>query len=413
MPSRLPPPEQAPSDNRDIDMKHVIAQPIRHAHAAEHALLTFFDAYQQRRDRPGVCDFALGNPHEMPIPEYAEVLKRWTEPRHKDWFGYTLNHREAQCAVADSLVERMQMPFEPEDIAMTHGAFGGLAVAIRLLAGPGDEVVYVSPPWFEYESMILATGATPRRVRVQPQTLDLDLAGIEQNIGEHTRCVIVNSPHNPTGKIYAPDTLAELASLLEATSKRQGRPIYLVSDESYNRIIFDERVFASPASFYPYTLIIYTYGKTLLTPGERIGYIALPPTMPDRETLRGVIGTTQLVSGWVFPNAVLQYALPELERLSIDMAHLQRKRDRMVAGLREAGYTLHVPDGTFYVLVRSPEADDQQFVERLALENVLVLPGHVVDMPGYFRVSLTANEDMIERALPVFGAVREDVLSSA
>lgn len=405
-------PEHVPSGKRDTDMKHVIASPIRHAHAAERAFSAFLTAYQQQRDRPGVCDFALGNPHEMPIPEYAATLKRWTEPRHKDWFGYTLNHRGAQRAVADSLVQRMQMPFEPEDIAMTHGAFGGLAVALRLLAGPGDEVVYISPPWFEYESMILATGATPRRVRVHAQTLDLDLAAIEREIGEHTRCVIVNSPHNPTGKVYTPATLEKLASLLEAASKRQGRPIYLISDESYNRIVFDGCVFTSPASLYPYTLIIYTYGKTLLTPGERVGYIALPPTMPRREMLLDAIGTTQLVSGWIFPNAVLQYALPELERLSIDMAQLQCKRDRMVAGLREAGYTLHVPDGTFYVLVHSPETDDQRFVERLAQDNVLVLPGHIVDMPGCFRVSLTANEDMIERALPVFSAVRRDVTSS-
>ncbi len=393
-------------------MKHVIASSIRAAHAAEHALFSFFDAYEQRRDGDGVCDFALGNPHEMPMPEYPATLKRWTEPQHKDWFGYTLNNRKAQEAVAESLAKRMEMPFEPEDIAMTHGAFGGLAVSIRLLAGPGDEVVYMSPPWFEYESMILAAGATPKRVRVDSQTLDLNLERIEQAIGEQTRCVIVNTPHNPTGKVFPADTLERLGRLLALESERRGRPIYLVSDESYNRIVFDGCVFTSPVSFYPYSLVIYTYGKTLLTPGERIGYIALPPTMPDRETFRAAIRTTQLVSGWIFPNATLQYALPELEQMSIDMTHLQRKRDRMVTGLRDAGYRLHAPEGTFYFMVESPEPEDATFVERLAAANVLVLPGHIVDMPGRFRISLTANEDMIERALPIFSAVREGALPS-
>jgi aspartate aminotransferase len=198
--------------------------------------------------------------------------------------------------------------------------------------------------------------------------------------------------------------LVELAHLLSRASERIGHRVYLLSDEAYSHIIFDKRDFPSPAAFYPSSFVIYTYAKTLLAPGQRIGYIALSPAMPEREQLRPALLTSQYVTGFAFPNALLQHALPEIEELSIDIAHLQRKRDRMVTALRGMGYELSVPEGTFYLLVRSPLADDFAFVEQLAAHDVYCLPGRVVEMPGYFRISLTANDAMIERSLPGFAA---------
>ena len=133
--------------------------------------------------------------------------------------------------------------------------------------------------------------------------------------------------------------------------------------------------------------------------------------MPGREQMRAAVEMTQGMTAYAWPNALLQHALPDLEQLSIDIAHLQRKRDRLVAALREMGYALHVPEGTFYLLPRSPEADDMAFIGRLAAHNVFCLPGTVVELPGYFRVSLTANDDMIERALPGFAAARDEALA--
>ena len=193
-----------------------------------------------------------------------------------------------------------------------------------------------------------------------------------------------------------------MAGLLTHASARIGHPIYLISDEAYSRIVFDGRAYHSPTAFYPHTFLIYTYGKTLLTPGQRLGYIALPPTMPGREQLRTALFVSQLLTGYAFPNALLQHALSDLEQLSIDVEHLQRKRDRMVAALRDIGYELHVPEGTFYLLPRSPLADDLAFIELLAEQNIFCLPGTVVELPGYFRISLTANDAMIEQALPGF-----------
>jgi aspartate aminotransferase len=241
-------------------------------------------------------------------------------------------------------------------------------------------------------------------VRVRPDNFDLDLDAIAAAITPRTRAVLVNSPNNPTGKIYPPETLAALGQLLTAASERHGRTIYLISDEAYSRILFDGVDFPSPTAYYPASLLLYTYGKTLLTPGQRIGYIALAPDFPGREALRDALFVAQLLTAYAFPNALLQHALPDLEKLSIDLAHLQRKRDRVVGELRRQGYELHVPQGTFYLLPRSPLADDLAFTDLLAEHNIFVLPGTVVEMPGHFRISLTASDEMIERALPGFAA---------
>jgi aspartate aminotransferase len=261
--------------------------------------------------------------------------------------------------------------------------------------------------------MITTYGATATRVKVNTETFDLALDAIAEAINNRTRAIIVNSPNNPTGKIYPPETLKGLAHLLTTASERIGRPIYLLSDEAYSRILFDDRTYPSPTVYYPNSLLFYTYGKTLLTPGQRLGFIALPPEMPAREALRDAIVSAQFVTGFAFPNALLQHALADLETPSIDISHLQKKRDLMIQELRRMGYELHVPEGTFYLLVTSPLPDDFAFMEVLAQHNIYCLPGTVIELPGMFRVSLTANDEMIERALPGFEAAIQTVRNDA
>lgn len=366
-------------------------------------------SYARLSKQPEACDFAFGNPQEMPLAGFTSALQKWAEPQNKDWYAYTMNSDGARQVVVDSLRQRYGIPFRNDDIFMTNGAFAALAVTLGTIADPGDEIIYISPPWFFYESLILAQGATPVRVQCNLRTFDLDLAAIERAITRRTRGLIINSPNNPTGRIYPSRTLRGLSDLLTGASRRHGRPIYLLSDESYSHIIFSGCAYQTPTAFYPHSFMIYTYGKTLLAPGQRIGYIALPPGMPDIGGIRRSLFATQMITGWAFPNALLQHALPDLEKLSIDIPRLQKKRDRMAHALREMGYKLEVPEGTFYLLVRSPIEDDLAFTEALGECGVLCLPGATFEMPGYFRISLTANEDMIERALPVFDSILWEV----
>jgi aspartate aminotransferase len=354
-----------------------------------------------------VCDFVFGNPHEMPLPGFTAGLQRWITPQDQMWHAYKNSERSSQEIVAATLRKMRGLPFAEEDICMTNGAFAALAVTINTVVDPGDEVIFISPPWFFYEAMIVASGAKPVRVKIDAQSFDLDITAIQAAITPRTRAIIVNSPHNPTGKIYPAETLQALGRLLSEASRANGRTIYLLSDEAYSRIIFDGRDYPSPLSFYPSSFLIYTYGKTLLTPGERLGYIALSPQMAERDAVRAAITTTQFTMGYAFPNALLQHALADLEKLSIDIPHLQEKRDWMVGALRGMGYQANLPEGTFYLVVKSPLPDDQAFAALLAEYNVLVLPGIIAEMPGYFRISLTANDDMIQRSLPGFAAALE------
>jgi aspartate aminotransferase len=358
--------------------------------------------YLAARSDPTICDFVFGNPHEAPIEEFSEALRRWTVPQNKDWFAYKMSEPEATSVVARTLRKIRGLPFEDEHICMTNGAFAGLAASITALVDPGEEVIFVTPPWFFYEGIVISAGANPVRVRCMEGSFDLDLKAIEAAITENTRAIIVNSPNNPTGKVYSPSTLEGLGDILRSASARFGRPVYLISDEAYSRIVFDRLPYPSPVGFYEYSLLIYTYGKTLLTPGERLGYIGICPSMPASSEVAQALFLAQAVIGWAFPNSVLQHALEDIEDLSIDIAGLQRKRDRMVEGLRAAGYEVHSPEGAFYLLPKSPVEDDKAFAEMLAESGVFVLPASIVELPGYFRLSLTASEEMVERALPLF-----------
>lgn len=359
---------------------------------------------QMAGNDPNRCDFVFGNPHEMPLAGFTGALQRSIVPQNQEWHAYKMNERASQEIVAATLRQQRGMPFAEDDILMTNGAFAALAVTLNTIVSPDDEVIFISPPWFFYEAQIVAAGGKAVRVKIDAESFDLDIVAIRAAITPRTRAIIVNSPHNPTGKIYPAETLVALANLLTEASNANRRAIYLLSDEAYSRIIFDGRDYPSPATFYPNSFLIYTYGKTLLTPGERMGYIALSPQMEGRELMRVAILSNQITTGFAFPNALLQHSLVDLEKLSIDIPHLQTKRDWMVGALREMGYEVHLPEGTFYLVVKSPLPNDEAFANLLAEYNILILPGVVAEMPGYFRISLTANDEMIQRSLSGFAA---------
>ncbi|HET9254738.1 MAG TPA: aminotransferase class I/II-fold pyridoxal phosphate-dependent enzyme [Pseudonocardiaceae bacterium] len=305
----------------------------------------------------------------------------------------------------------MGADFTAEDIFLTRGAGGAIALALHTVVDPGDEVVFLSPPWFYYEAMILASGATPVRVRLEPPAFDLDIEAIVAALGPRTRAVLINTPHNPSGRIYPAAALRRLAEGLAETAGRYGRPIWVISDEAYSRILFDNNRFVSPGLFHPYSILVHTYTKSALAPGQRLGYLALAPGLPRAEAMRTALFHALFSSGLVMPDAVMQYALPDIDGLLVDIATIQRRRDRMVAVLREQGYQLHIPQATFYLLPQAPIADDHAFCAFLAEQGIAVLPGQVIELPGYFRISLTATDEMVEQSLPIFAEAIEHARS--
>ncbi|GAA1980263.1 aminotransferase class I/II-fold pyridoxal phosphate-dependent enzyme [Microbacterium pumilum] len=372
------------------------------AKASVNIVTTFLARVQALADDPDALDFTFGNPHEMALPGLPAALRAQVEPRSVDWFAYQTSDRGAQEAVAAGLSAELGLAFEPDDIAMTQGAFGAISLAFALLADAGDEVVIPVPGWFCYEPILHAANLVPVRAALDTETFDLDVDAIARAITPRTRIVIVNSPANPTGRVYPKATWDALASVLDDASRTHGRRIWLLSDEPYRRIRFDGIAFASPAGSYPWTVIDYSFGKVLLAPGQRLGYLALSPLVPadERDELRAAFMPLGLAIGWGFPDAVMQYSVAALEKLSIDMAELTRKRDRMYDALTAAGYEITRPEGTFYLWGRAPGGDAQAFCDALEARGVYVMPGLLFDQPHHFRISLTATMPTIERAIP-------------
>ncbi|MCV2867524.1 aminotransferase class I/II-fold pyridoxal phosphate-dependent enzyme [Defluviimonas sp. WL0002] len=374
------------------------------------AIRTVFDFFSKYRegvdDKDVRADLTFGNPHEMPLPDMVRAIKARMDPQRPDWFAYKTSEEEPREVIAKALGQETGLPFESDDIAMTPGAFGAIALAFSLLLDPGDECIIPLPGWFCYATTLRARNAVPVQVPLAEDTFDLDIGPIEAAISRRTRLVVVNTPHNPTGVIYSRERLAELAAMLSRKSAELGRPIFILSDEPYRRIRFDGAAFTSPAAVYPHTLIDYSYGKILLSPGLRLGYLAICPTMPepDRTTLREACATSQVAGGWCFPDAPLQYAVRDLESMGIDMDELQRKRDRMHGALTQWGYQMTKPAGTFYLWGRAPKGDAAGFARDLAGHGVFVMPGTLFDRPTDFRISLTGTFEMIEASLPAFQA---------
>jgi aspartate aminotransferase len=343
----------------------------------------------------------------MPLDGFVSAVRQAAIPQDKDWYAYKTSEDEPRAFLAEHVGRELGLDFAPEDFALTAGAFAAIALAMRLVLDAGDEAVFSEPAWFCYESMLLAADAVPVKVKLEPGRFDLDLAAIDAAITPRTRLVIVNTPHNPTGRIYDAASLKALADLLDRASARIGRRVFLLSDEPYRRLRFDGRGFTSPAAIYPWTLISYSYGKILLAPGQRLGYLAVSPLMPaaDRKALREAALPAQMALGWTFPSALMQHAIPELEALSIDQAALARRRDRLLTTLGEAGYGPLVPEGTFYLFCRWPEGDPEVLWNRLADRDVFVMPGTILAAPEYFRLCLTASDAMVDRALPAFREV--------
>ncbi|MBI2775984.1 MAG: aminotransferase class I/II-fold pyridoxal phosphate-dependent enzyme [Chloroflexi bacterium] len=369
------------------------------------ASLPFYQWYgasphSRRAGEPGVVDLLFGNPHDMPIPAYVEALRRHAEPQNSSWYAYMLDHPAATEVVARDLTAHTGLPWDRDDVAMTTGGWGAIATAIRMLTDPGDEVIYYDPPWFFYDILVRGAEAVPVVLTLQAPRFSPDPDQLAAAITPRTRAVILNTPHNPSGRVLDDSELAAVAEVLSDASARHGRPIHLLSDEAYRLIVMDGRRSASPAEHYEHTLVLYSYGKQLLAPGQRIGYLAISPRigLAERQALRQAATVTRFVSSWGFPNNVLQRALPDIAHLCIDMGAIQRRRDHLVPVLEEHGYEPTMPEGTFYVMARSPDPDDEAFVARLAAQDLYVLPGSTVNMPGWFRISLTGSDAMVEEA---------------
>ncbi len=380
-------------------------------------------ALKRRHGAGNVFDLSLGNPVLEPPPAFQEALRRLATEPPAGMHRYMPNAGlpEVRAAVAAQLAAETDLPFKAGDIVMTVGAGGGLNVVLKTLLNPGDEVLLFAPYFVEYPYYVDNHGGVTIVAATDP-AFALDLRAIEKAISPRTRALLVNSPNNPTGVVYAAETLAALGSgkgwleragylaalgrLLASKEREFGTEIYLVSDEPYRKLIYDGRRYPFVFSHHPRSLAVTSYSKDLGLPGERIGYLAVNPLLPEAARTELADGLTfcNRTLGFVNAPALMQRAVGAVQGATVDVGVYQRLRDLVYARLTAAGYRLVKPQGAFYMFPQSPLPDEVRFCKLLLEWRVLVVPGRGFGVPGHVRLAYCVDDATLEGALAGFEA---------
>jgi len=353
-----------------------------------------------------VFDFSIGNPNLDPPEEFHMVLEDLVKDRAPGVHGYMSNqgYPEACAAVAAYLTRDQGVPLSGEHVVMTCGAAAAANVIFKAILDPGDEVIVPRPYFVEYGAYVDNHGGVLKTV-ASLADFDLDLDAIGAAITSKTRAVLVNSPNNPTGRVYSAETLAALGRLLERKTKENGRVIYLVSDEPYRRIVFDGVQVAPAMSAYQNTIVASSYSKELSIPGERIGYIAANPAIPEVDKLMDGLVMTNRILGVVNAPALMQRAVTRLQGVGVDVTPYRRNRDVLYECLTDAGFEVFKPQGAFYFFPRAPIEDDVAFCREMQEHLVLVVPGSGFGLAGHFRMAFCVAPEVVDGALPAFREV--------
>jgi len=351
-----------------------------------------------------IFDFTLGNPVEEPPRGFKEALKEFALNPVPGMHRYMPNsgYPETRRFVAQQLSEETGITFTEDHVVMTVGAAGGMNVVLKAILDQGDEVIIPSPYFVEYEFYIDNHGGVMRLVDTR-EDFTLDIEAIEKAITDKTKAVLINSPNNPTGVVYSADSLRALTDLLRARSKEKGNPIYLITDEAYKTIVFDDIVLPNVFEIYEPSISVVSYSKSLSIPGERIGHVAINPRYTGAQEVIEAMIFTKRTLGYVNAPALMQRLLPLTGINHVGAREYQQKRDLLYGALTEYGYSLIKPQGAFYMFPRSPIEDDLTFVSDLQETfHILTVPGRGFGKGGYFRIAYCVPMEVIERSLPGF-----------
>jgi aspartate aminotransferase len=367
-----------------------------------------------RRFGPRIVDLSYANPCDGPSDEVLSILARATAESNGRSLQYTpiAGRTAARRAVAAQLTRRFEIPFDFRDIVLTAGAMPALNIASRALFGPGDEVIVLTPAWQDYPLYLRNLNITVRLVPLR-QDKHLDLDAIRGAIGPATRGVLFSQPCCPTGVVYSREEIDALAVVLIEAEVRFGTTLHIVSDEVHRDVVWSGRACHSPLQSYARSISIYSFGKAFAIQGQRIGYLAMSPLLPDLGNARITIERCARMMGFGHPASTMQRAAIDLLDCRPTVTTLALSQETVRRALTAYGYELCAGDASFYVYVRSPIADDFQFAELLASHGVLVVPSTLFHDPGYIRLSLTAKPEAIVAALPVFATALAEARGGA
>ena len=353
-----------------------------------------------------VFDFSLGNPDVSPPERFKEILREIIDEDLPAMHSYMPNagFPDVRSKVAAYMTGEHNVEMTADNIIMTCGAGGALSVAFKTLLDPGDEVIIPIPFFVEYRFYLDNFGGVPQLVKTKNDfSLDLDI--IKGAISERTKAVLINSPNNPTGKVYDEESIKGLSAILEEKSAELGKDIYLISDEPYRDIVYDGVKVPSVIKIYKNSVIATSYSKNLSIPGERIGFIALNPAMTDLEKLTGGMIMCNRILGYVNAPALMQRVIGRMQGITVDTELYKRRRDLLCQGLSSIGYEVEKPEGAFYLFPKTPIEDDVEFVRALQQKNILTVPGSGFGGPGHIRIAYCVEEATITNSMKGFEEV--------
>ncbi|MBR7144906.1 MAG: pyridoxal phosphate-dependent aminotransferase [Lentisphaeria bacterium] len=389
-------------------MSTLLSKQIAAALGNSSMIRKMFEAGNELRKKYGndkVYDFSLGNP-DVPAPAAVKTaLQEIAEKADQPFaLGYMPNagYPECRARLGEYLTGEQGVTVPGSHVVATCGAAGGINAFFRAVLEAGNEVICPSPYFVEYAFYAGNFQGKLVPVPSKKDTFELDCSAIAAAINSKTRAVLVNSPNNPTGQIYTRKELEELAGVLNEASAKYGRTIYLIADEPYRYLNYDNCEVPSVFSVYPASVVIGSFSKTLSLAGERIGYVAVNPALEGaEELLNGVIMTNRIL-GYVNAPALAQQILIRSVDATVDLDIYRRRRNLMAEVLTDAGIEFLMPKGAFYFFPKSPVADERIFVEKLLAERILAVPGRGFGLEGHFRLTFCVDESIIANSADSF-----------
>ena len=357
-----------------------------------------------------VFDFSIGNP-SVPAPAgvneaIAELIRGDSVALHS--YTTAAGLMSLRTAIAREQSQRLRVSIDPAKMYITCGAAAGLAIALRALLLPGDEVMAMAPFFPEYRVFTEASGGVLVTVPPRESDFQIDLDAFAAALSDKTRCVILNSPNNPSGVVLSEETLTAVGELLRAHEEKTGRTIYLISDEPYRELVYDGIRVPCPLDYYEDAILCYSYSKSMSIPGERIGYLALSGAMREAEDVYASILGAGRALGYVNPPSLFQRVVERCLGQTADISVYKENRDKLLGMLRNLGYTCIEPQGAFYLFVKALEPDAKAFSEAAKRHELLLVPSDDFGCPGYVRVAYCVDGAMIERSEPAFRALARE-----
>ena len=352
-----------------------------------------------------VYDFSLGNPATPAPAKVNEAIKQAVDELNPlELHGYMSNagYEDVRKAMADNLNGRFGTDFTEKNIVMTVGAAGGLNIIFKTLLDPGDEVVEFAPYFGEYRAYAANFDAVIVEVAPDFESFQPDLQEFEKKLTAKTKVVLVNTPNNPTGVVYSEDTMKQIAAILEKKEKEYGHEIYLVSDEPYRELVYDDVQELFLTKYYRNTIVGYSFSKSLSLPGERIGYVAVPNEVVDAQKILDGLEVSNRTLGFVNAPSLIQKAAAAAVEEKTDVDFYDRNRKLLYEGLTKLGFNCVKPQGAFYLWMKSPDEDEERFVENAKKYHIILVKGSAFACPGYVRMAYCVSPDMIQKSLPEF-----------